>query len=360
MAKRRKLEAPSAADLSAIEDQFRRETSGRSPLSAPIAQVAAESAQQAELRGPEERMELARHKADADRLRAAEAAGLIIAEIPLAEIDQAALIRDRVALDSEEMEELKRSIAAHGVRLPIEVFVRDDPQGGPRYGLLSGYRRYRAVAELNDLWGDARYGSIKAVVRNPQAMGGAFVAMVEENEVRSNLSHFERGRIAVLAVAQGVFATTEAAVDALFAAASKAKRSKIRSFALIFEELGDMLQFPEQLREADGLKIAAALRAGQEATLRVALEGSDTDTPQRELETLLGVVEAVKPATRDPSRGGRPRRDAEMGVGGRTPGAKVDLEQDGESWLIRLSGANFDAAQMRRIASKLETLLQKR
>ena len=43
MAKRRKLEAPSAEDMTRIEEEFRRETPARSAV-APIAQVASEVA----------------------------------------------------------------------------------------------------------------------------------------------------------------------------------------------------------------------------------------------------------------------------------------------------------------------------
>lgn len=97
--------------------------------------------------------------------------------------------------------------------------------------------------------GQGKYDMIKAVLRDPHALGGPFAAMVEENEIRAGLSHFERGRIAVIAAQQGVFPTVEAAVDALSPQASKAKRTKVCSFALIFEELGDMLAFPEEMKE---------------------------------------------------------------------------------------------------------------
>ena len=46
MAKRKTLVAPSTEDLSRFEDEFRRETLGRSPLAAPIAHVAADTAAQ--------------------------------------------------------------------------------------------------------------------------------------------------------------------------------------------------------------------------------------------------------------------------------------------------------------------------
>ena len=54
--------------------------------------------------------------------------------------------------------------------------------------------------------------------------GDIYLDMVEENEIRANLTHYERGRIASVAVGQGVFADIDAAVNHLFASASKAKR----------------------------------------------------------------------------------------------------------------------------------------
>jgi ParB family chromosome partitioning protein len=357
MAKRRKLEAPSAEDLTALEEEFRRETAPKGPLTAPIAQVAADTAQAADLRSAEEKAEIARNRADAQRLHEAEEGGLLIAEIAIEDIDDTALIRDRMSLDAEELEELKRSIAAHGLRLPIEVFERNESGGGKRYGLLSGYRRLRAVAALNELWGGERYDTIKAVIRDPEAMGGTFVAMVEENEVRADLSHFERGRIAVLAAKEGAFVNTEAAVDALFATASKAKRSKIRSFALIFEELGDMLVFPEFLREKDGLKVATALRAGAEARLRSALAELTAETPEEELAALNAALERLTPAPANPARGGRPKRTPASRTRNTDTGVRIDVEQEGRDWIIRMNGARLDQELMRDIANEIERML---
>lgn len=357
MAKRRKLEAPSAADLNALEEEFRRETSPKGPLSAPIAQVAADTAQAADMRSAAEKAESARNRADADRLRQAEEAGLLISEIPLDQIDEGALIRDRLSVDAEELEELKRSIAAHGLRLPVEVFERADPEGGKRYGLLSGYRRVYAVRALHELWDGQRYDTIKAVIRDPEAMGGTFVAMVEENEIRADLSHFERGRIAVLAAKEGAFLNTEAAVDALFSTASKAKRSKIRSFALIFEELGDMLSFPEFLREKDGLRIAGVLRAGGEAKLRQALAETSSETPEEELAILMNAIAAMEPAPADPSRGGRPKRVRASRTRETDTGIQIDVEKEGRDWIIRMSGGRLDRELMRTVADEIERLL---
>ncbi|MBL9059826.1 MAG: ParB N-terminal domain-containing protein, partial [Mangrovicoccus sp.] len=284
MAKRRKLETPSADDLDRFEAEFRRETPLRPPpMVPPIAQVAAETAGALDPRTEEERAAAARDQADAERLRAASEDGRLIQEVPLDLIEPDSLVRDRTVMDEDELQELANSIAAHGMRLPVEIYELARPAaGGPRYGLLSGYRRYLATRRLCAMMGGEKFATIRALLRDPGAMGGSFVAMVEENEIRSSLSPYERGRIAVIAAQNGAFVNTEAAVDALFAAASKAKRSKIRSFAQVFEELGDLLRFPENLSEKQGLRLSAALRGGAERGLRRALELADPVTSEEE------------------------------------------------------------------------------
>jgi len=105
-------------------------------------------------------------------------------------------------------------------------------------------------------------------VRTPGTLGAAFIAMVEENEVRESLSYFERGQVCLRAVEQGAFDTVDAAIDALFDGASPAKRSKIRSFVLICETVGDVLRRPEALGERLGLRLAQAIRADHGGALR--------------------------------------------------------------------------------------------
>lgn len=128
---------------------------------------------------------------------------------------------------------------------------------------------------VRDLMVEARgeaHTKIKAIVRAPAASAESYVAMVEENEIRSDLSQYERGRIAVMAAGQGAFASVEEAVNVLFHAGSKAKRSKIRAFAELHEELGDLLSHAHELSERQGLRIVAAIRAGLTTELRRALE----------------------------------------------------------------------------------------
>ena len=277
MAKRRKLEAPSAADLDALEAGFRSETRPRpNPATAPISQIAAETAQASRLDDPQTRLD----RLDAARLREAEEQGLLITEIPTAAIRTDQMIRDRSVLDADEMTELQISIRANGLRLPIEVY-----PDGDGYALISGYRRLLAIRTLAE--GNATgFDTIKAIVRPAKDTATALAAMIEENEVRSNLSHYERGRVAAIAAQQGAFGSTEEAVNTLFSAASKAKRSKVRSFAEIFEMLGDMLAFPEALTERRGLRLASALRQGGESKLRDALAMGNWATADAEWTAL--------------------------------------------------------------------------
>lgn len=355
MAKRRNLEVPSGEALRQMEEEFRREAPGPRAGVAPIAQVAAESAAGFDPRSTTERAEAARDRLAAGELRAAQARGLVMLEIPLDEIDAEELVRDRVVIDAEELEELKAAIARNGLRLPIEVFVKAEG-----YGLLSGYRRLMAVRALRALNGDGRYDRIRAVLRDPEAMGGAFAAMVEENEIRAGLSQYERGRIAVIAAQQGAFANPEAAVEALFPVASKAKRSKIRSFALIFEELGDMLRFPDLIREKDGLRLAQALRDGAEVRLRAALgQGAEPDTPEAEAARIEAALAGLAPVAADLRRGGRPRRDRVAPVRVAT-GFTIEAQQDARGWSIRLGGDRpVDRELVERLVAELRYLLDR-
>lgn len=348
MAKRRKVVAPSAQELTEIEEGFRRETSEtRATVGAlaPISQVSADAAQSQELGAPEVRAQMAKDTKDAQELRKAEDAGRLILELPLDQVDPNAMVRDRTVLNKEEFDELKWSIYRVGQRLPIEVFLRSNPKAGEApYGLISGYRRYRAVEALHAEDPDEKYETVLALVRNPEDLGGAIVAMVEENEIRETVSHYERGRIAVIAAQDGVFASTELAVDALFRSASKAKRSKIRSFALIFEDLGDCLRYPELLKEREGLRLAAALRSGAEVELRQALLSVDVTDPAQEWPMLEPILSRYETKEREPARGGRPRRvDAQAGWEGDTlhleSGIKIRRETDArEGHVIRVMG----------------------
>lgn len=364
MAKRRQLEAPSPEKLKELEEGFARETrSDPLGISVPIARVAGEAAAQSEPGAPEERAARARDERDASAYRHARDTGLLVEEIPLSEINADELMRDRMAMDAEELAELKGSIAAHGLRLPIEVFELAAPKGDQRFGLLSGYRRLAAIKALLGDTGKAEYTKIRAIVRAPEGASEAFVAMVEENEIRSGLSQYERGRVAVIATENGAFESVDAAIAALYQMASKAKRSKLRSFALVHEELGDLLSFPQALTERQGLRLAGTLRNGLTEDLRRALASGQGVDAELEWSLLEPVIRNSEEAPRDQSRGGRPRntvkgKPSKRGEIKLANGSSIKHEIDRQGHVIRFHGSNIDTELVETVMLEIERLLE--
>ena len=202
-------------------------------------------------------------------------------DVPLEAIETGFLARDRMPNPDEDdaFRALKASLTASGQRVPVDLVALAEGQGGePRYGLIAGWRRVQALAQLHWETSEPRFARVRALVR-PESdrlatdRAAAFRAMVEENEIRADLSHYERGRICVLARKAGAFATDEEAVMGLFGAVSAPRRSKIRSFLAVYEALGDLLAYPEHIPERLGLALAQALKWGREDELRMALEG---------------------------------------------------------------------------------------
>lgn len=355
MAKRR-VEPPSAEALAAMDAEFRSETTPRpNPATAPIAQVAADSALSGSGLSTSDRLD----RADALALREARDKGLLVTEILLDQIDTNDMVRDRSVIDPSELAELSASIAANGLRLPVEVYARDDGT----FALLSGYRRLLAFQSLRRRDRET-YARIKAFVRAPQESADAFAAMVEENEIRANLSHFERGRIAVIAAEQGAFDSIEGAINHLFAHASKSKRSKIRSFAELFECLGDLLQFGEELSERRGLRLAGAIRQGAEAALRDVLDGGQHSTADEEWTLLEAIINATENAPVQNARPGRPKTVPKTGWSGRdtvhlSSGVTLTKGRDSAGHFIRITGKGVDSEILHAALQHLQYALEK-
>jgi ParB family chromosome partitioning protein len=356
MAKRRRLEAPGAEELAEIEAGFAaKPVPDRIGLAAPIAQIAGDIARSAEPLDTEKRVSIARDSVDAEAWRQATQEGRVIVELPLDSIDPDHMRRDRIVVEAAELLELKTSVQTHGLRHPIEVVALDDG----RYGLISGWRRLTVMTQLRDEAGED-FATIKAMVLPPHETGALYTAMVEENELRAQITPYERGRIAVVLAEQGVFADTEAAIDTLFAAASRAKRSKIRSFALVHDELGGMLQFPTDLSERAGLRLAYALREGYGQKLRGALLGSLRGGPTLEWALLEPIVAEAEAVERLPEKGGRPRTQFSRPSGyqeGLANGITMErvLHEDGYS--IRLRGAVVDVEMVNLLMDDLRRRL---
>ncbi|QCO58167.1 nuclease (plasmid) [Pseudorhodobacter turbinis] len=274
MAKRKRLTPANPDFLGAAP-----ETKSMGPLGgmrAPIADVASQASATAALE------ELSRE------MQAARQAGRMITALPLSQIRLDHLVRDRVASDDDDMATLMASLRDRGQQAPIEVVAL----GQGEYGLISGWRRCTALAKLHSEGvGD---GTVLAIERRPDDASDAYLAMVEENEIRVGLSYFERARIAVKSVEQGVFETEKQALLHLFRSASRAKRSKIRSFLGVVRALDGALRYPQAIGERLGLQLSAAL--DQDADLGPRLCQNLTNSAPQGTEAELKILaDAVAP-----------------------------------------------------------------
>lgn len=188
-------------------------------------------------------------------LTRARAEGRLVEALPLDSIDAGYLVRDRILADDEDLRTLVESLRARGQQTPIEVVALE----GGRYGLISGWRRLAALQKLYLETGEESFSLVQALLRTPDTASEAYLAMVEENEIRVGLTYFERARIALKAVEQGVFVDRRAALQGLFGSASRARRSKIGSFMPVVAELDGALRFPASLTERLGLRLAKAM-----------------------------------------------------------------------------------------------------
>ncbi|MFV1462731.1 MULTISPECIES: ParB N-terminal domain-containing protein [unclassified Phaeobacter] len=283
MAKRKRLSPAQPTYLSTAPEN-KSALGGPGSLSAPpIAQVASEAATEGALQELTAVLETARAK------------GLMIEEIALGAIDETHLVRDRLEQDEEEMGALVGSLRARGQQTPIEVVALGaQAPAGKTHGLISGWRRLTAMRRLYAESNDPAFATIKALVIQPDGAEGAYVAMVEENEIRVNLSHYERARIAVRALREGVYSSQKYALQSLFANATRAKRSKIGSFVTLVEALDEELLFPTAIREKLGLGLARAFvqDPGFADAVVAALRATARPTAEAEQALLSQLLEA--------------------------------------------------------------------
>ncbi len=221
-------------------------------------------------------------------MTAARAEGRLVQNLRTTRIDAGHLMRDRVVIDSEDMDALMASIRARGQQTPIEVL---ETKPG-YYGLISGWRRLSALARLYEETGEARFATVQALVRKPASAREAYVAMVEENEIRVGLSYYERAQIVARTVQAGVYTDSKKALQTLFASASRAKRSKIKSFLPIVEQLGGVLYHPAALGERMGLDLSQRLSdSAFAARARQQLEDAGDRSPEAEQALLAQLLE---------------------------------------------------------------------
>ena len=230
----------------------------------------------------------------------------IIHHIPLTDIDPDALPRDRTCPDPEADHELMQSICIDGLRQPIEIWeFSQQAQNGKRYGLISGFRRLTAFRTLERQ-------TVPALLRTPENIPQAVTAMVAENEIRSQISPWEKARLILQCLGEEIFATPDDAIAALFPTSSRQKNARPRGLVPVVQCFDGLLNAPERLTTRRLDQLTAALNAGYEDLLLNALSPFPrTAAPETQWQALAPVLqEALNPRPADPAPGtsGDPRR----------------------------------------------------
>ncbi|QDY70401.1 ParB/RepB/Spo0J family partition protein [Qingshengfaniella alkalisoli] len=300
----------------------------------PIAQVASEAAGVSALREM------------ADGIEAARQEGRMIVEVPLGKIAADHLLRDRVTLDQDEFDTLKASIRKHGQRTPAEITPL--PDSDAPFGLISGWRRLRALTALHAETGEDRFATLRALIRPAEEAADSYVAMVEENEIRVGLSYYERARVAYEAARRGVFEDQGAALRGLFGTASRAKRSKIGSFMQLHEELGHVVRFPADIPERLGLALVSRLRFGDRHRIAEALKEADPQTAEDEIALLAKLAD---PPRQKPSVSRAKQPAEKLGKD-----LSLNAVRKGRTITLTLTGQNVDDALLAQAQDLLRRL----
>ena len=258
-----------------------------------------------------------RNAEEAKQFRAAQEDGLLLIQVPVADVFTDDLPRDRIALEavanSEEMDELKASIRDRGQKEPIEVYVGGDG----RYQLKKGWRRLTALTQLLTETGKPEFENVIVRVETSQDDRVLrYVDMVEENVVREDLTFAEMAQVAITAAQDPGVEETDPAelVLRLYGALHKTKRSYIRSFVFLLTSLGDALKWPKAVARNLGVDVARAITSQEQAEdLRERLQAAASAEAQTEVLKgfLLGKVDAKAKTSQAPT----PKQKFEFFVG---------------------------------------------
>ena len=263
------------------------------PRRGPMASAIAENAGAVAARAEAEAAIRAENDALAHELVALREAGLAVELLPLDAVVSEALVRDRAPGPDPELPELVTSIRETGLSNPIRVEERDDG----RHELVQGWRRLAAYRALLEETGDERWARIPAgILPRGEGIAASYRRMVDENLIRRNLSFAEMAEVARRFAADPGTDSQDAgaAVGVLFASAGYQKRSYIRAFAQLLDDLGDRLAHPEAIPRGLGLALRSRLEADPEATraLRAELDAAPDRTAEEELAILRSAAEA--------------------------------------------------------------------
>lgn len=272
-----------------------------------------------------------------------------ITHIPLSQINPDALTRDRSVIITQELEALKQSLLTSGLRQPVEVFDMADDG----YALISGYRRLIAVQQLFQETADVRWAKIPAFIRQPMTGLPALALVVEENEMRSQVSPWERGRIIHVAVEQGLAANLDDAQLALFPQAGRMARYRLRVIARAVQVMDEAFQAAEEWSERQCMRLAQAVDAGFAPHMEAALNDvAEVSGPAEWAAVEPYVTEAETIPIDQKPIGNRPRRLANP-----QPGLTVRREKVRNGYALIIAGERANAALAERVFDDIELWL---
>ena len=271
-------------------------------------------------------------------------------DLPTDAINALALPRDRSSLDRAALEELKMSISVDGLRQPIEVWALSTPAPPFTHGLISGLRRLPAHRELG-------LPSIPAFLRDPASVPSAMASMVAENEIRAQISPWEKGRLLVEARDEGLFETIDAAVAGLYPLASSTKRTRLRSIAMAVETFSDLFHDPTEFSQRQVLRLASVTRTDLPDLLATALSQhrrSDTASQWQVIEPIVAEAESILSTPQPRYAPGRPRRTLRP-----RPGILIRREMTRDGWTLRFTGPEATGLVIEQVFDELERWLGK-
>ena len=279
--------------------------------------------------------------------------------IPLAEIREDALLRDRTGLDPTALQELTTSIFTDGLHQPIEVWRLNTPTDTHRYGLITGLRRLTAFRALQSWPNPERFATIPAFVLPVTDLPHAMATMVSENEIRSPITPWEKGTLLLATVRDEIFPTLDAAIDALYPALARQRRNRMRSLALVAEECEGLFTTPETLSTAQMERLAAALRGGLAPVIAQILSENRNRSLHTQWSALLPTLrEALDLETESPGHPTRPRRLLHLTNG---QGLTLRRERLKNGWALVFTGPEArKGGLMDDVMDMVEVMLGKR
>lgn len=207
-------------------------------------------------------------------------AGLITDLIPVDAIVATKLIRDRAQDGQDDLSELKESIRAIGLSNPIQV----EQVGEGQYELIQGFRRLSAWRALLAETGDSdTWGRVPAtILARGETLESLYRRMVDENLVRKDISFAEMAMLARDYAADPATAIddVDTAVLELYRSANKQKRSYVRAFAQMLEEVGSGLIYPQAIPRALGLDLRKRLQESPDLAARILRDLAALPTPR--------------------------------------------------------------------------------